>query len=72
MDPALPISNLVTAGVITLSAAAMGERITIHNYLRDQLHDLSASAALNPTKDSRFLLPGRDRRPADVFIPSWA
>ena len=40
--------------------------------LRDHLYELSASAALNPTRESRFLLPGQDRRPADIFIPSWA
>ena len=49
-----------------------GERITRHNNLRDHLHQLAASAALNPSKESRFLLPGQDRRPADVFIPNWA
>ena len=30
------------------------------------------SAGLAPTKEGRFLLPGDDRRPADVFIPYWA
>ena len=49
-----------------------GEPITRHNQLRDHLRDLAASAALGPTKESRFLLPGQDRRPADVFIPNWA
>ena len=49
-----------------------GERITRHNNIRDHLHQLAASAALNPTKESRFLLPGQNRRPADVFIPNWA
>ena len=29
------------------------------------------SAALGPTREGRFLLPGTDRRPADVFIPQW-
>ena len=27
---------------------------------------------LNPTKEARFLIPGQERRPADVFIPRWA
>ena len=49
-----------------------GERITRHNTLRIHLYQLAASAALNPSRESRFLLPGQDRRPADVFIPSWA
>ena len=30
------------------------------------------AAGLAPTKEGRFLLPGADRRPADVFIPHWA
>jgi hypothetical protein len=49
-----------------------GERITRHNQLRDALYDTAASAALGPVKEGRFLLPGSDRRPADVYIPSWS
>ena len=49
-----------------------GERISRHNRLRDALHDVAASAALGPVKEGRFLLPGSDRRPADVMIPGWA
>ena len=26
---------------------------------------------LGPTREGRFLLPGNDRRPADLFIPHW-
>ena len=48
-----------------------GERITRHNLLRDHLYDLAASACLSPIKEGRFLLPGADRRPADVLLPSW-
>ena len=33
---------------------------------------MAVSAGLAPTKEGRFLLPGDDRRPADVFIPYWA
>ena len=49
-----------------------GERIARHNALRDALHDTAAAAGLAPTKEGRALLPGNDRRPADVFIPGWA
>jgi hypothetical protein len=49
-----------------------GERITRHNQLRDHLYQMAAAAALGPVKESRFLLPGDDRRPADVYIPNWA
>ena len=30
------------------------------------------SAALAPTKEGRFLLPGQGNKPADIFIPRWA
>ena len=73
MGPVLSVSSPVTDMVtMPLCCGTGGERITKHNVLRDHLHQLAASAALSPTKDSRFLLPGQDRRPADVFIPSWA
>ena len=29
------------------------------------------SAALAPTKEGRFLLPGQGEKPADIFIPRW-
>ena len=28
-------------------------------------------AGLGPTREGRFLLPGDDRRPADVLLPQW-
>ena len=48
------------------------ECIARHNALRDALHDTAAAAGLAPTKEGRALLPGNDRRPADVFLPGWA
>ena len=33
---------------------------------------MAVAGALGPTKEGRFLLPGVDRRPADVFVPNWA
>ena len=48
-----------------------GERISRHNMLRDAIFEVAAAAALNPVKEGRFLLPGADRRPADVFIRGW-
>ena len=59
-------------GVHALCCGTGRERITRHNTLRDHLHQLAASAALNPSKESRFLLPGQNLRPADILIPSWA
>ena len=55
-----------------LNCGYSGERITRHNLLRDAIFDVASSAALSPVKDGRFLLPGADRRPADVFIRGWA
>ena len=48
-----------------------GERISRHNALRDALYATAVSAALGPTREGRFLLPGGDRRPADILIPNW-
>ena len=36
------------------------------------LFDTAVAAGLGPVKEGRFLLPGADRRPADVFLPNWA
>ena len=60
------------SGDHALCCGHKGERIARHNQLRDHLHDMAAAAALNPTKENIFLLPGTDRRPADVLIPNWA
>ncbi len=49
-----------------------GERIARHNALRDALFTTAQSAALGPVREDRFLLPGEDRRPADVLVPRWA
>ena len=39
--------------------------------LRDAIFEVTAAAALSPVKEGSFLLPGADRRPADVFIRGW-
>ena len=49
-----------------------GERNSPHNNLRDALFDTAVAAGLGPVKEGRFLLPGNDRRPADVLIRNWA
>ena len=48
-----------------------GERISRHNSLRDAFHDTAMAAGLGPVREGRFLLPGTDRRPADVLVPNW-
>jgi hypothetical protein len=54
-----------------LSCGTGGERISRHNHLRDAIYETAVAAGLGPTKEGRFLLPGADRRPADVLIPNW-
>ena len=46
-------------------------RVSRHNSIRDALFDTAVSAGLNPKKEGRFLIPGVDRRPADILIPHW-
>ena len=48
-----------------------GEKIACHNPLHELLHTTAVSAALGPTKEGMFVLPGDDRRPADILIPHW-
>ena len=58
--------------VTTLWAVALGgERNTRHNNLKDALFDAAVAAGRGPVRDGRFLLPGNDRRPADVLIRNW-
>ena len=52
-----------------LNCAWQGERIARHNSLRDALHSTAVKAALGPTKEGQYLLPGEGGKPADVFIP---
>ena len=68
--PACP-NNSDRLGDHAMCCAYEGERIARHNALRDALYRTAVSAALAPTKEGRFLLPGGDRRPADVLIPHW-
>ena len=49
-----------------------GERISRHNHLRDALYETAVAAGLGPIKEGRALLPGDDRRPADILVPNWA
>ena len=48
-----------------------GERISRHNALRDAIFDTAASAGLAPLKEERALLPGNNRRPADILLRHW-
>ena len=55
-----------------LCCGQWGERIARHNAIRDHVYSMAATAVLNPVKEGRFILPGVDRRPADIYLPSWA
>ena len=55
-----------------ISCGTDGEKISRHNQLRDALFATAASAALSPAREERALLPGGDKRPADVFLPHWS
>ena len=50
-----------------LCCGSGGERISRHNALRE-----AVAVGLGPTKEGRFLLPGNDRRPADILVPHWS
>ena len=55
-----------------MCCGAGGERISRHNSLRDAVYETAVAAGLRPVREGRFLLPGTDRRPADVLVPNWA
>ena len=55
-----------------MNCAWQGERIARHNSLRDALHSTAVKAALGPTKEGQYLLPGEGGKPADIFIPRHA
>ena len=55
-----------------LACAWEGERISRHNLLRDCLFQSASQAALAPAKEERSLIPGKNSRPADIYLPSWA
>ena len=59
-------------GTHSMSCGSGPERNWRHNSLRDAIHEYAVEAGFNPRKEVRFLLPGRDSRPADVLIPHFA
>ena len=48
-----------------------GDRVARHEAIHDALYKATVCASLAPTKEGSFLLPGGDKRPADVLIPHW-
>ena len=59
-------------GIHSMNCGSGGERIARHHHLRNHLHEVAVSAGLAPVKETRFLIPGEDSRPADVLLPQWA
>ena len=48
-----------------------GDRIHRHNSIRDAIFTAAQSAALAPLKEFSHLIPNRQSRPADIFLPNW-
>ena len=65
-------SNSDREGDHAIVCAYQGERIARHNQLRDVLFQAAVQAALGPAREERALIPGREDRPADIYIPTWA
>ena len=59
-------------GIHSMNCGTGGERIHRHTLLVDVVHQVAAAAQLAPRKEVRFLIPGRDSRPADVLLPQWS
>ena len=47
-------------------------RIIRHNAIREVLISVAKQSGLSPVREPRFLLPGVDRRPADLMIRHWS
>ena len=47
------------------------DRISRHDSIRDAVFSAAQSAALAPRKEVPCLIPDRQSRPADVFLPHW-
>ena len=61
-----------TSGDHAVSCGLGGERTYRHDAIRDCLFSTCVQACLGPTREDRALIPGRQARPADVYLPSWS
>ena len=48
-----------------------GDRIHRHNSIRDAIFTAAQSAAFAPRRESPHLIPNRQSRLADIFLPNW-
>ena len=55
----------------TITCATENERICRHDALRDIIFETANHAGLFPKKEARSLVPDSQRRPGDVYIPTW-
>ena len=61
-----------TSGDHAASCGWGGERTYRHDAIRDCLFSTCVQACLGPTREDRALIPGRQARPADIYLPSWS
>ena len=59
-------------GIHAMNCGNGGERIHRRTLVVEVMHQVAAGAQLAPRKEVRFLIPGRDSRPADVLLPQWS
>ena len=58
-------------GDYQVGCSGNGDRIFRHNSIRDAIISAAQSAALVPRKVFPSLIPDRQCRPADIFLPHW-
>ena len=61
-----------TSGDHAVSCGWGGEGTYRHDAIRDCLFSTCVQACLGPTREGRALIPGRQARPADIYLPSWS
>ena len=72
-DPRCPAcgSQMDSYGDHTIVCATENERICRHDSLRDLIFETATHAGLFPKKEVRSLVPDSQKRPGDVYIPTW-
>ena len=61
-----------TSGDHAVSCGWGGERTNRHDAIRDCLFSTCVQSCLGPTRKDRALIPSRQARPADIYLPSWS
>ena len=55
-----------------LCCGSGGERIGRHNHVRNALYEMAQEAGNSLVREGNAIIPGSQRRPADLLIPRWA